>query len=186
MAADEPRGRGDAALWWVDLARGVNEYVKGVATMDSATRMSAREALWEALRRWEGAAGHPLAAALMADHVAGLKLFADAAARRDKRSMDVALGFLISNVDEQVRLHAADTVRFPADKWRDLMARHVALTCSYIESLLAGDMTAYEESYGKALKNRDAMAALWRDATAPRRAAGGERGRASSGVVPGP
>lgn len=165
MAEDKARDAGNAALWWVDLARGVNDYVKGLATMNPGTRMSAREALWEALGRWGEAAGHPLAAALMADHVAGLKLFADAAARKDKRVMDVALCFLISNVDEQVRLHSADTVRFPGEQWRDLMARHVALTCSYIQSLLAGDMTAYEESYGKALKNRDAMAALWRDAT---------------------
>lgn len=175
MAQAKVRNAGDAALWWVDLTRGINDYVKGLATMDRGARMSAREALWEALGRWEEVAGHPLAAALMADHVAGLKLFADAAARKDKRGMDVALGFLILNVDEQVRLHSADTVRFPGERWRDLMARHVALTCSYIQSLLAGDVTAYEESYGKALKNRDAMASLWLDtgarAAAPR---GGE------------
>lgn len=151
---------GEAALWWVDLLRGVNEMVKGAATRDTATRLSAREALWGAVVRWGLIAGHPLASALMADHVAGLAFFAAAAAKKDKRDMDAALDFLIANLEDQSRLYAADSTRFPADRWREIFLRHITLTASYTRALLAGDVVAYEADYYKAQRNRDALAAF--------------------------
>jgi hypothetical protein len=150
-----------AALWWVDHLRDLHEYVIGVATRSPGRRMAARESLWAGALRWGDVIGHPLAAALMSDHAAAAGFFADSAARRSRRDMDAALDMMLSNLEDQTRLYRADSTRFPAERWKDLFARHIAHTASYMEALLlAADMGAYEAEYVRAQKDRDELAAF--------------------------
>jgi hypothetical protein len=150
-----------AALWWVDHVRNVNEYALSCAGRSPGRRTAARETLWRDVLQWGDVVGHPLAAALMGDHVSAVKFFADSAAKGNRRDMDAALDMMLDNLDDQSRLYRADSPLFPADTWRDLFAKHIAYTAQYMEALLvATDIPGYEADYRRAQENRNRLAAF--------------------------
>ena len=161
MVSGEQGSTAEAALIWVDIAKGLAETATGSATRDAARRMCAREALWDACLRWGHLMGHPLAAALLADHVAILSAFVDAAVRRDSVSMASLLSAALQNTEDQGRLYSADAPGFPGEAWKEAMVLHIARTASYCDALCAGRMSAFTDAFAKASEARDALAAFW-------------------------
>ena len=163
QAPPDPR-REAAALWWVDHARALSELATAIATGDRGRRMASRESLWTTTTRWGEIVGHPLAAALMSDHVACIAAFGDACARRDVRSMQVFLDQAAANVGEQARLYSADSLHFPENRWRDAFLKHTVRTAAYFKALMDGDKPGFEKSFRDALVARDEIASLWIEA----------------------
>lgn len=151
----------EAALWWVDLGKGLAGVATAVATRDPALRWTSRERLWDACWRWGGLMGHPLAAALMADHVALLAAFVDAADRRDQPGMTALVAAALMNAEDQGKLYGSDAPRFPQDGFREAMALHIARTSTYMASLIAKDMLRFQEAFKKATEARDALSLFW-------------------------
>lgn len=151
----------EAALWWVDLSKGLAGVATAVATRDPALRWTSREGLWDACVRWGGLMGHPLAAALMADHVALLAAFVDAADRRDQAAMSAIVAAALMNAEDQAKLYGSDSPRFPQDAFREAMALHIARTSAYAAALIAKDMPRFQEAFKRASEARDALSFFW-------------------------
>lgn len=158
--AKDPR-REAAALWWVDHGKAIADFATAVATRDRGRRLAAREALWQTTAKWGEITGHPLASALMADHVAFLLAFGDAAAAGNKVGMGTLLGLATANVEEQAILYSVDSTTFPQDHWRDAFLRHTVRTASYLAALMAGDMPGFEKAFSATLGTRDEIAKIW-------------------------
>jgi hypothetical protein len=151
------------------LVRDVNEYALACTGRHIGRRAAARESLWRDVVQWGEIVGHPLAAALMGDHVSAVKFFADSAAKRNRRDMDAALDMMLGNLEDQSRLYRADSPRFPVDRWRDLFARHIAYTAQYMEALLvATDVPAYEADYHRTQENCNQLAGFSKEHFAPK------------------
>jgi len=156
----DPR-REAAALWWVDHGKAMADFSTAVATRDRGRRLAARETLWQTTSKWGEIVGHPLASALMADHVAFLLAFGDAAAAGDKVGIGALLGLATANVEEQARLYGADSTTFPQDRWRDAFLRHTVRTAAYLAALMSGDMPGFEQAFASTLGTRDEISKIW-------------------------
>jgi len=177
---DDASRQEDAALWWVDHARAVSELATGIATRDLGKARLAKESFWDLSVRWTELTCHPLAGWLMAEHLSLVSAFADASAARSKRQMDALLSALLANADEQARLHSSDSVRFPAQEFRDGMAKHVARIGSYVEGMMWWDTAALGKAWKQVEASRDDLARIWMKAFSRKPAGADESARASS------
>lgn len=161
MTAPATERAKDAALWWVDHSRLVSELVTGFQTADAARVAVSREALWELVVRWGEIVGHPLAAALMADHVAAVAFFLQSLRAGNPSDAAAAIDMAVSSVEAQTRLYSADSVRFPTEAWRDAFLRHTSRTFGYAHALMAGKIDAFGTAFSESQGTRDELAAIW-------------------------
>jgi hypothetical protein len=151
----------DAALWWVDHTKLISDLVTGAQTMDAARVAAAREGLWLSLVRWGELVGHPLAAALMADHVAAISFFLQSLRAGSHKDAAAALDLAVASVESQTRLYSADSVRFPTEAWRDAFLRHTVRTFAYAQALMSGNLDVFGTSFAESQASRDELAAIW-------------------------
>lgn len=151
----------DAALWWVDHSRLISDLVTGAHTMDAAKVAAAREALWGSVVRWGELAGHPLASALMADHVAAIAFFLQSLRAGSNSDAAAAIDLAVASVEAQTRLYSADSVRFPTAAWRDAFLRHTARTFAYAQALITGDVKSFGSMFSESQSTRDELASIW-------------------------
>jgi hypothetical protein len=161
MTAPATERAKDAALWWVDHAKLISDLVTGAQTMDAARVAAAREGLWGSVVRWGDLVGHPLAAALMADHVAAISFFLQSLRAGNSENASAAIDLAVTSVEAQTRLYSADSVRFPSEAWRDAFLRHTARTFAYAQALMTGNMDAFGASFAGSQSSRDELSAIW-------------------------
>lgn len=153
-----PRARAGSPgrRWWGHHIGNTRGYLEAALAGDQAAALGAVGALWDGVLDWQRITRSPVAAVLMAEHVALAKLLVDCFAQGlGGACAETATAALVRNAEAQGQLLPRD-----AAGYGPLFAEHTRLAGAYITALGQGDQAEFDARFADALANGDQLAAF--------------------------
>lgn len=151
----------DCAGWWFDHVGATYIYVIATRAGDTTTQETEVGKLIEGSTAWGNLIGVSDASEDMTEHVAHVKILADAAFAHDQDTVNSAVDALLENLEAQTQLYQEKIPGFPAEEWRRLFSTHITATGGYVLALAAGDLPDFRAKYNQVIQNRNDLARFW-------------------------